>query len=126
MHKLYAMSNPLEKKFNEYLKNIHQSLQAYSDSAEHIPFINEVLDRIELIKRSFVLLRSEQEDVYNYTNHLRKLTTYTEETYRVVSEYISGNPEPQHQKEALNQNFFMMNDLFQQSQNLIQSIYPQE
>ena len=119
------MSNPLEKKFNEYLKNIHHSLQVRVDAVEHIPFINQLLDRIELIKRNFVLLRSEQEDVYTYTAHLRKLTIYTEETCRQVNEYASSNPDFISPDDQLGDHFFMMSDLFSQSRNLIQSIYPE-
>ena len=122
---MFFMPNLLEKKFNEYLNGIHYSLQARLEHSDHVPFINSLLDRLEMIKRNFLMLLNENEDVYAYKQQLIRLHGYTDDTIRMLKEYSIANPAFSGDQDPLKDHFFMMSDLFSQSRNLIQSIYPE-
>jgi hypothetical protein len=118
------MHSPVEKKFNEYLANIHTILRDDASYLNEPAFINQLLDRMEYIKRNFVLLSAEKEDVFIYQGYLARLTAYAQETL----EWMKNKKEPQMLGyptiKALEENLFLLSDMFATSHNLIKSFYP--
>ena len=118
------MASPLEKKFEEYLRNIHHLLHEAAQNLDHTPFVNRLLDKIEFIKRNFILLNAEKENVFSYQDHLEKLSVHTTECMGWIEEYIRSKPESFQNIDKLKHHFFMLDDLFTTSHNLIKSFYP--
>ena len=118
------MHSPVEKKFNEYLGTIHKLLNDDVSYIEDPTFINQLLDRLEYIKRNFTLLSAEKEDVFIYQEYLARLSNYSRETQNWVENYdvprMSGYPSIS----DLKKNLFLLSDMFVTSQNLIKSFYP--
>ena len=115
--------NAAQRKFNEYIKNIHSILSDAVNHLDHVQFVNQILDRLEYINRSFTLMNGIKEDVYTYQQHLEKLSDYTTESLQWLQNYdeklLTGI-----RTDDLKNNFFMLNDMFTTSKNLIKSFYP--
>ena len=118
------MHSPVEKKFNEYIGNIHALLRDDYTYMEEPSFINSLLDRIEYLKRNFILLSSEKEDVFIYQNILGKLTSYAGDTFEWVVQHEHSKPTHHPTMQPLKDNLFLLSDMFATSQNLIKSFYP--
>ena len=118
------MHSPVERKFNEYLGNIHTLLSVDVNFLEDPLFINNLLDRMEFIKRNFILMNAEKEDVFIYQSFLDRLATYSEDTRIWVESYNMPTPEFHPTFTSLKENLFLMSDLFCTSKNLIRSFYP--
>ena len=118
------MHSPVERKFNEYIGNIHTLLSVDVNFLEDPSFINSLLDRMELIKRNFVLMSAEKEDVFIYQGFLERLSTYAEDTRLWVENYKVPTPERHPTFASLKENLFLLSDLFITSKNLIKSFYP--
>ena len=118
------MHSPVERKFNEYLGNIHSLLSVDIQFLEDPSFINGLLDRMEFMKRHFVLMSAEKEDVFIYQGFLEKLSTYAEDTCMWVENYKLPTPDKHPTFASLKQNLFLLSDLFCTSRNLIKSFYP--
>jgi hypothetical protein len=118
------MHSPVEKKFSEYLGNIHALLREDITYMEEPAFINNLLDRMEYLKRNFILLSSEKEDVFIYQKYLANLSAYAGDTLSWVEQYNTSKMNRHTSMTALLENIFLMSDLFTTSQNLIKSFYP--
>gem|GEM_PF-3753656 len=118
------MHSPVEKKFNEYLGNIHTLLKDDSSYLEDPAFINELLDRMEYLQRNFVLMSAEKEDVFIYQDYLSRLSSYADETHRWVENYSKSGVDRHATIHPLKENLFLLSDMFITSQNLIKSFYP--
>lgn len=118
------MNSPIERKFDEYVKNIHKILSGALHHLDHAPFVNQLLDRMEYINGHFVVLNSEKEDVFVYQNHLGKLSSYTHESLEWIESYHQSKPDIFENIGSLKENFFLLNDMFATSQNLMKSFYP--
>ncbi len=118
------MHSPLEKKFNEYISNIHTILHDDVSYLNEPSFINQLLDRMELVKRNFVLMNAETEDVYLYQDRLAGISAHTKSTMEWVENYSGPAINSSSTISNLKENLFMMSDLFETSQNLIKSFYP--
>jgi hypothetical protein len=117
------MHSPVERKFNEYLGNIHTLLSVDVNYLEDPSFINQLLDRMEFIKRNFILMSAEKEDVFIYQEFLDRLATYAEDTLRWFENY-KLSPERHPVFGSLKENLFLLSDFFSTSKNLIRSFYP--
>ncbi|MEO8086250.1 MAG: hypothetical protein ABI763_05500 [Bacteroidota bacterium] len=118
------MHSPVERKFNEYLGNIHTILREDVSYLNDPTFINHLLDRMEYIKRNFALMSGEQEDVFIYQDYLSRLSTYAQDTLEWFDNY---NTPPKAEYPTINklkENLFLLSDMFATSQNLIKSFYP--
>ena len=118
------MHSPVEKKFNEYLGNIHHILREDVSYIDDPSFINQLLDRMEFINRNFILLSAEKEDVFVYQDLLARLVTHSRETMEWVENYNASEMSEYPTINALKENLFLLSDLFSTSQNLIKSFYP--
>jgi len=117
------MHSPVERKFNEYLGNIHTLLSVDINYLEDPSFINNLLDRMEFIKRNFILMSAEKENVFIYQDFLSRLARYAEDTLRWVESY-KLTPERHPNFGSLKENLFLLSDMFATSRNLIKSFYP--
>src|SRR5436190_2202900 len=117
------MHSPVEKKFNEYLGNIHTLLRDDACYLDEPAFINQLLDRMEYIKRNFILLSGEKEDVFIYQDYLARLCSYAQDTLVWVESYkaevLGGFPTIA----PLKENLFLLSNMFETSRNLIKSFY---
>jgi hypothetical protein len=118
------MHSPVERKFNEYLGNIHTLLSMDAYYLEDPSFINNLLDKMEFIKRNFILMSAEKEDVFIYQGFLERLSTFAEDTRVWVENYKQFTPERHPGYSSLKENLFLLSDLFCTSRNLINSFYP--
>ena len=118
------MHSPVERKFNEYLGNIHALLREDVSYLDEPAFINQLLDRMEFINRNFVILSSEKEDVFNYQRYLGKLSDYAHETLKWVENYYDSRKQEHQTMHSLKENLFLLSDMFTTSQNLMKSFYP--
>ena len=118
------MHSPVERKFNEYLGNIHTLLSVDVMYLEDPSFINNLLDRMEFMKRNFTLMSAEKEDVFIYQGFLDRLATYAEDTRLWVESYKLPTPDRHPAFASLKENLFLLSDLFCTSKNLIRSFYP--
>ncbi len=118
------MHSPLEKKFNEYTGKIHSLLREDASYLNEPSFINQLLDKIEYVKRNFILMNAETEDVYIYQEHLARLSNITKDTQQWVENINVPAVATSPTINELKENLFMMNDLFSTSQNLMKSFYP--
>jgi len=118
------MHSPVERKFNEYVGNIHTLLSVDVNFLEDPSFINNLLDRLEFMKRNCILLSSEKEDVFIYQEFLDRLATYAEDTRIWVENYNLPKPDRHPTYTSLKENLFLLSDLFCTSKNLIRSFYP--
>src|SRR4029078_969171 len=116
--------SPVERKFNEYVGNIHALLSVDINFLEDPSFINNLLDRLEFLKRNFVLMSAEKEDVFIYQEFLDRLATYAEDTRVWVENYSLPKPDRHPTYVSLKENLFLLSDLFSTSKNLIRSFYP--
>ena len=118
------MHSPLEKKFNEYVGNIHSILHSDVIFLNEPAFVNQLLDKMEFLKRNFVIMNSITDDVYVYQDRLSVIATHSRQTLEWV--YLINVPSLQGAStfSSLKENLFMLNDLFETSQNLIKSFYP--
>ena len=119
-----VMHSPVERKFNEYLGNIHTLLSVDVNYLEDPSFINHLLDRMEFIKRNFILMSAEKEDVFIYQDFLDRLSRYSQETLLWVENYKLPTPERHPNFGSLKENLFLLSDMFSTSKNLIKSFYP--
>jgi hypothetical protein len=118
------MQTPVERKFEEYIGNINSILIKDEAWLSDPLFINRLLDKLENIKRSFIFLCAEKEDVYAYQEQLSKLCSKTQAVLDSVSDY---QPDPEFipaTRSVLIEKLFLLHDLFATSQNLIKSFYP--
>lgn len=104
--------------------NIHSILRDDVSYLNEPAFINQLLDRMELIKRNFVLVNADIEDVYLYQDRLAGISTHTRSALEWVEHLNSPALNSSSTLSSLKENLFMLNDLFQTSHNLIKSIYP--
>jgi hypothetical protein len=118
------MHSPVEKKFNEYLGNIHSILKEDVTYLEEPSFINELLDRMEYIKRNFVLMSAEKEDVFIYQEYLSRLSAYANDTLKWVENFNTSAINGFSTVHSLRENLFLLENMFETSQNLIKSFYP--
>ena len=118
------MHSPVEKKFNEYLGNIHSILREDVSYLDEPGFINQLLDRMEYIKRNFVLMSAEKEDVFIYQEYLSRLSSYAQETLRWVENFNATALNRFPTIHSLKENLFLLENMFETSQNLIKSFYP--
>ena len=118
------MHSPVERKFNEYLGNIHAILREDVSYLNDPSFINMLLDRMEFIKRNFVLMSAEQEDVFIYQDYLGRLSAYAQDTLEWFNNYNNPPKEEYQTIYKLKENLFLLSDMFATSQNLIKSFYP--
>lgn len=118
------MHSPVEKKFNEYLGNIHRLLHDDTNFLSNPAFVNQLLDKMEYIKRNFILLSAEKEDVFTYQNYLNRLTTLAQETQEWVNSFSTENFSSEQTFGELKENLFLLSDMFATSRNLINSFYP--
>ena len=118
------MHSPVERKFNEYLGNIHTLLSVDVKFLEDPTFINSLLDRMEFMKRNFILMSAEKEDVFIYQDFLERLANYAEDTRQWVENYKVPTPDRHPTFASLKENLFLLSDLFCTSKNLIRSFYP--
>jgi hypothetical protein len=118
------MHSPVERKFNEYLGNIHTLLSVDANYLEDPSFINGLLDRMEFMKRNFILMSAEKEDVFIYQEFLERLSNYAEATRTWVENYHQLTPDRHPGFISLKENLFLLSDLFCTSNNLIKSFYP--
>jgi hypothetical protein len=118
------MHSPVERKFNEYLGNLHSILHDDDCYLDEPSFVNQLLDRMEYIKRNFVLLNAEKEDVFIYQEYLARLTSYAQDTLEWVENYYLDKTDGPATMHALKENLFLLTDMFSTSQNLIKSFYP--
>ena len=118
------MHSPLEKKFNEYVGKIHTILHDDVSYLSEPTFINQLLDRMELVKRNFILMNADTDDVYLYQDRLASISAHTRSTVEWVDNFDSPALRNSSTISSLRENLFMMSDLFQTSHNLIKSFYP--
>ncbi len=118
------MHSPLEKKFNEYVGNIHTILREDVSYLNEPSFINQLLDRMEFIKRNFLLMNAETEDVYLYQDRLAGVSSYTKATIEWVENFKDPAITSSNTIHSLKENIFLLGDMFETSQNLIKSFYP--
>ena len=118
------MHTPIEKKFNEYTGNIHDILSHDASYLSEPAFLNQLLDRVEFMKRNFTLLNSEKEDVFIYQDYLARLADYAQGTLEWVEKFQVTGPTGYSTMDTLKENLFLLSDLFTTSQNLIKSFYP--
>jgi hypothetical protein len=118
------MHSPVERKFNEYFGKIHLLLHDDATFLEDPAFINHLLDRLEYIKRNFILLNAEKEDVFIYQDYLSRLAAYSQETQWWVENYKAGETGHHEASIELKETLFLLSDMFSTSQNLIKSFYP--
>lgn len=104
--------------------NIHTILHNDASYLNEPLFVNQLLDRMELLKRSFVLMNADTDDVYLYQDRLAGISSHTEATMEWVAEFNNNAIKSASSFSSLTENFFMLNDLFQTSRNLIKSFYP--
>ncbi|CAN5679764.1 hypothetical protein BH11BAC1_BH11BAC1_23410 [soil metagenome] len=118
------MHSPVERKFNEYLGNIHTILREDVSYLNDPSFINQLLDRMEYIKRNFILMSGEQEDVFIYQDYLSRLSSYAQDTLEWFDNYTTPPKVEYPTISKLKENLFLLSDMFATSQNLIKSFYP--
>ena len=118
------MHTPVERKFNEYLGNIHTLLSVDVHYLEDPSFINSLLDRLEFMKRNFIMMSAEKQDVFVYQGFLERLSTYAEDTRIWVENYKLPTPEQHPSFDSLKETLFLLSDLFCTSRNLMKSFYP--
>ena len=117
------MHSPLEKKFNEYIGSIHALLRDDSFSTRAPQFVNQLLDRLEHIQRTFTILQAEKEDVFTYQEYLSRLVNTTNQTLEWVGSNADKLPSEANIT-SLKENIFLMCDMFETSKNLMKSFYP--
>src|SRR5205809_8052478 len=98
--------SPVERKFNEYVENIHTLLSVDINFLEDPSFINSLLDRLEFMKRHFVLMSAVKEDVFIYTGFLDRLAIYAEYTRVWVENYNLLKPDRHPNNVSLDENHF--------------------
>jgi hypothetical protein len=118
------MHSPVEKKFSEYLGKIHTILREDVSYLDEPSFINQLLDRMEYMKRNFILLSAEKEDVFIYQDYLERLSAYAGDTFDWVDNYSARDMSRYPTIQTLKETLFLLSDMFSTSQKLIKSFYP--
>lgn len=104
--------------------NIHTIFHDDVSYLNEPSFINQLLDRMELVKRNFVLMSSNMDDVYLYQDRLASISSHARSTVEWVENFNSPIINSSSTISSLKENLFMVSDLFQTSHNLIKSFYP--
>jgi hypothetical protein len=117
------MNNLLIKKFYEYHSRINILLNAMSLDPNNVFLTDQLLDRLERINRKTFALNHLADDPMQYCIKLKKIISVTNEAYEIVKEYLFTSEHDNEEAEELVELFFLMNDLFYQSEALLESVY---